>query len=246
VGTVKVAGEFRFPASYGILRGEKLSELMDRAGGVTGNAYPYGAVFTRVSARKAEQESYSRSASDLQEAMVTAVTSGALGTNAQISSQFLGSAIQRLESAKAVGRVVIEADPAVLKAHPEMDPILEPGDAIIMPKRPISITVIGQVLNPGTLEFTPNTSVKQYIDRAGGYTQASDSSRVFVILPNGTAEKVRSSFWTSQTRNIPPGSIVVVPRDAAPFNGLAFSERIFSVMSNLALTAAALATISRN
>ena len=246
VGTVKAAGEFRFPASYGILRGERLSGLMSRAGGITESAYPYGAVFTRASARRAEQESYHRAASDLQEAMVTAVTSGALGTNAQISSQFLSTVVQRLESAQAVGRVVIEADPAVLKVHPEMDPILEPGDAIFMPKRPISVTVIGQVLNPGTLEYMPGLSTRQYIDRAGGYTQASDSGRVFVILPNGTAQKIRASFWSSESRNIPPGSIIVVPRDAAPFNTMAFSERIFGVLSNLALTAAALATISRN
>jgi len=45
---------------------------------------------------------------------------------------------------------------------------------------------------------------------------------------------------------IPPGSIVVVPRNATPFNGLAFSERIFAVLSNMAVTAAALAAISHN
>jgi len=246
VGTVKAGGEFRFPASYGILRGEKLSELMKRAGGITENAYPFGAVFTRASARKAEEESYRRAATDLQEAMVTAVTSGALGNNAQISSQFLSSVVQRLQNAEAVGRVVIQADASVLEAHPELDPILEPGDAIFMPKKPISVTVIGQVLNPGTLGFIPEASAKQYVNWAGGYTQAADSGRAFVILPNGTAEKVQSSFWNTQSRNIPPGSIVVVPRDAAPFNVMGFSERIFGVLSNLALTAAALATISRN
>jgi hypothetical protein len=69
---------------------------------------------------------------------------------------------------------------------------------------------------------------------------------VFVILPNGTTQKIRSSFWTSRYPAIPPGSIVVVPRDATPFNGLAFSERIFAVLSNMAVTAAALAAISHN
>jgi protein involved in polysaccharide export with SLBB domain len=164
VGTVKASGEFRFPATYGILRGEKLSELMKRAGGLTDNAYSYGAIFTRRSARKAEEESYRRAASELQEAMVTAVTSGALGTNAQISSQFLSTVVDRLQNAQAVGRVVIQADPAALAAHPEMDPILEPGDAIYMPKRPVSVTVIGEVLNPGTLEYMPDFGYKQYVE----------------------------------------------------------------------------------
>jgi len=247
IGTVKAIGEFRFPGSYGILRGERLSQLIKRAGGLTDNAYPYGAVFTRVSARIAEQESYRRAASDLQEAAVTALTSGALGKEGQISAQFLGAVAQRLEDATAVGRVVIETDPKALATHPDLDPILEPGDALVVPKQPISITVIGQVLNPGSLTYKPGTNLKEYVERAGGYTQAADGKRAFVILPNGTAEKIKTSFWTRDGGlKIPPGSVIVVPRDAAPFNGLAFAERIFAVLSNLSLTAAALATISRN
>ena len=247
VGTVKAIGEFRFPGSYGILRGERLSQLIKRAGGLTDNAYPYGAVFTRASARVAEQESYRRAASDLQEAAVTALTSGALGKDGQISAQFLGAVAQRLEDAAAVGRVVIETDPKALATHPDLDPILEPGDALVVPKQPISITVIGQVLNPGSLTYKPGTDLREYVERAGGYTQAADGKRAFVILPNGTAEKIKTSFWTRDGGlKIPPGSVIVVPRDAAPFNGLAFAERIFGVLSNLSLTAAALATISRN
>lgn len=246
VGTARVMGEFRFPGSYGILRGERMSQLMKRAGGITPNAYPYGAVFTRVAARDAERDSYKRAASDLQEAMVTAVTSGALGKDASNSAQFLGTVIARLQNADAVGRVVIEADPAILEARPEIDPLIEPGDLLVIPKRPISVTVIGQVLNPGSLAFSPGAKLKDYVERAGGYAQAADDGRVFVILPNGTAKKFRNSFWNYQTQDIPPGSVIVVPRDAAPFNLVAFSERLFGLLSNLAISAAALATISRN
>lgn len=223
-----------------------MSQLMKRAGGITPNAYPYGAVFTRVAARDAERDSYKRAASDLQEAMVTAVTSGALGKDASNSAQFLGTVIARLQNADAVGRVVIEADPAILEARPEIDPLIEPGDLLVIPKRPISVTVIGQVLNPGSLAFSPGAKLKDYVERAGGYAQAADDGRVFVILPNGTAKKFRNSFWNYQTQDIPPGSVIVVPRDAAPFNLVAFSERLFGLLSNLAISAAALATISRN
>jgi protein involved in polysaccharide export with SLBB domain len=245
VGKVKVAGAFRFPGSYGILRGEHLSELMKRAGGITSDAYPYGAIFTRESARKAEEDSYRRAASDLQEAIVTAITSGAL-KDAANAGPFLNTVVQKLQTAEPIGRVVTESDPAVLEAKPELDPVLEPGDAVFMPKRPISVTIIGQVLNPGTQAFSPGATLKQYVERAGGFTQAADESRVFVILPNGTAKRFQTSFWNYESEDVPPGSSIVVPRDAAPFNLLAFSERIFSVLSSLALTAAALATISHN
>jgi protein involved in polysaccharide export with SLBB domain len=245
VGTVEAKGEFRFPGTFGILRGERLSELIRRAGGLTGGAYPYGAVFTRESARKAEEASYQRAANELQEAMVTAVTSGALGKEAPISAQFLTSTIDHIEHAKAAGRVVIETNPAVLAAHPDLDPILEPGDAIYMPKTPISVTVTGQVLNPGSLEYLPGTSVKQYINSAGGYTQAADTGRIFVILPNGTSEKIRNSFWSPSSTKIPAGSVIVVPRDATPFSLLGYSDRIFGILANMAVSTAALVTISK-
>ncbi|MDB5988128.1 MAG: polysaccharide export protein [Nevskia sp.] len=246
IGTVRASGEFKFPGSYGILKGERLSELMRRAGGLTSSAYPFGAVFTRDSTRKAEGESFHRAAEDLQQAMVTAVTSGALGNNATNATPILSSVVSSLEHATPVGRVVIEADPTVLEAKPQLDPILEPGDLIVMPKRPISVTVIGQVLNPGTIAFTPGLTVKQYIERAGGYSQAADSGRAFVILPNGSAQRFKSSFWNYEPHEIPPGSEIVVPRDAVPFNGFAFSERIFGILSSLAITAASLSVISRN
>ena len=245
VGTVIAAGEFRFPATYGILRGERLSQLISRAGGLTENAYPDGAVFTRLSAAKAEQESYHRAARDLQEAMVTAVSSGTLGANAPVSAQFVTSILQQLENAPAIGRVVINAHPEALKATPDLDPILEPGDAIVMPKRPISVTVIGQVLNPGTQQYMPDLSVGRYIRKAGGYTQAADEGRTFVILPNGTSMAMRKSFWYSSDNDIPAGSVIVVPRDATPFSLIGWSDRIFSVVSQMAVTAAALNTISR-
>ena len=175
--------------------------------------------------------------------MATAVTSGALGKDASNSAQFLGTVIARLQSAEAVGRVVIEADPAILEARPEIDPLVEPGDLLLMPKRPISVTVIGQVLNPGSQAFSPGARLKDYVERAGGYSQAADDNRVFVILPNGTAKKIRSSFWNYQTQDIPPGSVIVVPRDAAPFNLVAFSVFNGTIMGQvfamLVLTVAA-------
>jgi protein involved in polysaccharide export with SLBB domain len=246
IGSVRALGEFKFPGTFGILKGEHLSELMRRAGGLTASAYPFGAVFTRESARKAEAESFHRAADDLQQSMVTAVTSGALGTNAANATPLLSAVVKSLESATPVGRVVIEADPTVLEAKPQLDPILEPGDLIVMPKRPISVTVIGQVLNPGSVAFKPGLSVKQYVEQAGGYSQGADSGRVFVILPNGSAQRFKSSFWNYETNEIPPGSEIVVPRDAAPFNAMAFSERIFGLLSTLAVTAASLAVISNN
>lgn len=246
VGSVRLMGEVRFPGTYGIVRGETLSQVMQRAGGLTDIAYPYGAVFTRERAREAEQASFQRAARDLQETVVTVVTSGVLRSETASTAQFMEGAIRRLNDTEAVGRVVIQADPVVLKVRPELDPVLEPGDALFIPKRPNSVAVVGQVLSQGSLAFTPNASALYYIEQAGGFGQAADKKRVFVVLPDGSARKLQLSSWNFEKHDIPPGSSIVVPRDAAPLNALVLSERVISIFADLALSAAALVTVTND
>ena len=52
--TITVGGEVRFPGTYPIRRGETLSSVLKRAGGLTDLAFPEGAVFTRKSLRERE------------------------------------------------------------------------------------------------------------------------------------------------------------------------------------------------
>lgn len=244
-GVVRLYGEVRFPGAYSIIRGERLSDVLRRAGGLTDQAYPYGAVLTRESARRAERITNQRAAKDLREALVTAVTSGAL-PDSDASSSFLSGIVQSLESSPAVGRVVTETDPQVLAARPELDIVVEPGDKLYMPKRPATVTVTGQVLNAGTVAFVSGRDASEYIDMAGGFTQGADDERAFLILPSGQARKLETSFWNFRRVDVPPGSYIVVPRDATPLNGWVLSEKLLGIFSNLAVSAAALAVIGDN
>ena len=153
--------------------------------------------------------------------------------------------VQRLETTPAVGRVVIEADPAVLGLKPGADFLLEPDDAITVPKRPNAVAVTGQVLSPGSLAFVSGASPEDYIRQAGGFAEAADAERAFLVLPNGIARPLKTSFWQYRQEAIPPGSVIVVPRDVAPYTALLLTERITTIVSNLALSAAALVTINR-
>ncbi len=153
---------------------------------------------------------------------------------------------QQLRERPPVGRVVIEADPAVLALRPERDTVLEPGDRLFMPKQPNSVSVIGEVLNPGTLRYAAGLEPDDYIDKAGGFRKAADDTRVFIVLPNGTAQPVALSAWNRTPAQIAPGSTIVVPRDPTPFNLVAFLSDATSILSQLAITGAALAVINRD
>ena len=70
-GGVLLTGEVARPGLYAIRKGERLSELVARAGGVTNLAYPYGSIFTRRSVKEAQQEGIRRTTRELTNAFLT-------------------------------------------------------------------------------------------------------------------------------------------------------------------------------
>lgn len=244
-GPITLAGEFKQAGLFDIRRGEKLSELIRRAGGLTEDAFPYGAVLTRQSAQKTEQDGIDRSIRQVNAGLTAAVVNASSANSATTASTVasLESAQSELKSAKPLGRVVFEADPATLASRPDLDIILEPGDRIFMPKRPSSVAVSGDVLNPSSQQFEAGLSPEDYIKHAGGYLSTADAGHVFVVLPNGAAEPVNSSIWTFSKVTVPPGSTIIVPRDLSP-DTLSVIRDVTQVLSQVAITAASLAVIN--
>ncbi len=244
-GTVSLRGAFTYPGDYHIRKGETLSQVIERAGGLTAQAYPYGAVFTRRSAQQHEQRALDRASEELRNGLFTALSSGrmkSLGGDA--AAPMLSQLLGEVSAAKTLGRVVVEADPRILAVRPELDMVLEVGDSITMPKRSLTVHVSGQLLNPGTLQFQPGLRANDYIKLAGGLQQAADDARAFMVLPNGTAEPLQLSFWNYSDQSIPPGTSIIVPRDPTPFDGIVMTQAITDIFSKLAVTAASLAVIN--
>ena len=239
-GPILLAGEFVRPGSYDIRRGERLSQVVARAGGLTGQAYPYGAILTRESVRRAEVLALQRLARELNAALFVAAANRGVNPAAL---QGVAALTGEVAKAPAVGRVVIEADPTVLQVRPELDIVLEPGDRIFMPKRPQSVLVTGDVLNPGAMKFVAGTRVDKYIRQAGGFQQGADEDRLFVVFPNGVAQPISISAFNFTPIQVLPGSTIVVPKDPTPFDLFTFTRELSTVLGQLAITAASLAVI---
>lgn len=242
-GPVLLAGEFLRPGLYQIRRGERLSELIARAGGLTAQAYSYGTVFTRERVKKAQQAGFDRAERELNSALAVVAAQSGADPRGVLALQSLS---RKLQSIEALGRVVIEADPTVLQVRPDLDTVLEPGDRLFVPKRPNFVSVTGDVLNPGALQFSAGKNAQDYIEQAGSFQRSADESRVFVVYPNGEAAPVSVSAWNFSPVQIPPGSSIVVPKDPAPLNLLTFAKDITLLVSQIALTAASLAVINSN
>lgn len=252
-GPVTLMGEFLRPGVYEIRRGERLSEVIARAGGLTPQAYPYGAVFTRESVRNRQQEGFQRTAREMEQGLLQmaagqAVIGGGRGGGGTDVSGAIAAGREMaaaLREARAAGRMVVEANPVVLAGRPDLDVLLEPGDLIMMPKRPNEVTVVGAVQNPGSLQFTSGWRAARYVEAAGGLQRFADQGRAFLVLPNGQAVPAGVGAWQQGGPPVPPGSLVIVPNDPSPFERWGFLRDITQLASQVAISAAALAVISR-
>lgn len=233
--SVYIAGEISHPGKYGILAGDKISDLIERAGGYSRQAYPEGVIFSRESERKSEELRFNAAAADLERSIAMAVKNeDSAPDNSQLS--IARNLISELRNVEGVGRITVEADTSVLAAHPELDIFLESGDRIYIPKRPLNVRVRGEVLSPASLQFRQDRDAKDYISMAGGFTYDADKARSFVVYPDGSAQPLHVDLWNHKPVMIPPGSTIVVPRDPKPFDFIESAEKVSQIIANLALT----------
>ena len=81
---------------------------------------------------------------------------------------------------------------------------------------------------------------------AGGYGQFADDLQVFVILPDGTARRVRRFSWFDISGDeVPPGSAIFVSRDLSGIDTHQMIIDLTQIGSQLATTAAAMAVLSK-
>ena len=246
VFSITLEGEVISPGIYGAKQGEKLTDIIKRAGGYKPNAYTYGAVLARKSVAEKEKIAFLKSADQLEESIANAISSGRIssrGGDPQLALASISGLISNLQKINPIGRVVAEFDIDTLEQYPERDLLLESGDRIFIPERPSTITVSGQVLSPTSFTFNPSLKVKNYIDLAGGYSDGADRRKTLVIYPDGRASRVAS--WPNSP-DLATGTTLVVPRDPNPFDWLVFSQVLFPIISNFATSAAAIAALGNN
>jgi protein involved in polysaccharide export with SLBB domain len=241
---VLLSGEVARPGLYAIRRGERLSELIARAGGLTTQAYAFGAVFTRESVRRSQEEGFRRTARELYSGMLAITARNREGGSTEGLAGAVGL-IQALATAEAPGRMVVEADPRVLEIRPDLDTILEGGDAIFLPKRPNFVLALGDVNNPGALQHVPGKPASDYLREAGGTSSTADNGRIFMILPNGTAQPVSTRGWGGTSgQSPPPGSTLIVPKNLDPLFRLTVVRDITAIVAQLATSVATVAVLA--
>jgi protein involved in polysaccharide export with SLBB domain len=246
-GSIELAGEVRFPGKYPIHQGETLSSVLHRAGGLTDQAFPDGAVYIREELKKREKDQIELLATRLQSDLAALSLEAAISSGATNSSAGGSSAVQaltvgqqlmgQLRDTKPVGRLVIDIR-RVLKGPGAPDDVtVRDGDHLLIPKKTQEITILGEVQSPTSHVFQAGLTRDEYIARSGGTTQKADRKRIYVVRANGDVVSGQRSGWfrRSQSAEILPGDTIVVPLDTERVRALPVWQAVTTIIYNLAV-----------
>jgi polysaccharide biosynthesis/export protein len=249
--SIIVKGEVRHPGTYGIRPGEKLSSVLERAGGFGPLAYPYGAVLMRREVREIEVNARLEMVRRLKQEQTNLKALPETDTdqkNAKLTAiAETETTLQQLQANPPIGRVVIRVQ-SNLQAwrNTAADVPVQGGDVLVIPKKADYVTVNGQVFNPTAVSYRPGHSAKWYLSQAGGMTQLANKKAVFVIRGDGSvlAAKNNSGFWSGDPLDatLRPGDSIVVP-EVAPRIGTRNWQNLFQAGQLAASAALAVAYI---
>ncbi|MGY5823676.1 SLBB domain-containing protein [Vibrio chemaguriensis] len=212
--TVTLQGEVRFPGTYTVRQGETLSELLDRAGGLTEFAHPQGAIFTREALRLQEQKLLNQYAADMRKetAKKTFRADSNIGSVISDPEKTLAF-VEEASRSKALGRMVVQLN-RILKGERSADFMLEDGDFLFVPTFRNTVSIMGEVQVPITYLLDDKLDVDDYLNKAGGAKKQADEDRIFVVRADGSVYKPSSGYWFGNNKEgLKAGDTIVVPID---------------------------------
>ena len=243
----EIKGEVVFPGRYIIKKGERLSSLIERAGGFTDKVHLRGAVFTRESVRDLQQKNLNESVDRLEQQMLSQ-SSMAIQTSLSSEDALQQKAvaeqqkalIAKMRAAKAQGRVVIMLDTLDKFKGSTYDIELEGGDLLAIPEKPNSIQIIGSVYNSTAFVFNPRETISEYIGKSGGTTRYAEEKDIFVLKVDGSAVARRQSGMFFMSSKLDPGDTIVVPEKVERIAWMREIKDLTQILYQIAVTAGVL------
>jgi len=236
-----------FPGIYTIMKGERLSALIERAGGFTDRAYFRGAVFTRESVRELQQKNLDDSIDRLEQQMFSqAAISTQTALSAEDSLQQKAVAeqqraiIAKMRAAKSLGRMVTRVDALDKFKGSLYDIELEDRDSLIIPAQPNSIQVMGSVYNSTAFIYQSNASISNFLEKAGGTTRYAEEKDIFILKVDGSAVARRQSGMFFMSSKLDPGDTIVVPEKIERIAWMKEIKDMTQILYQIAVTAGVL------
>ncbi len=189
-GVVSLQGEVLFAGDFGISRkDEKISDIINRAGGVSPEAYVRGASLRRK------------------------IVLSEVEYQAKLALVAQDSTMKK-EDVDREEYQIVGIDLADILAHPGQGGDLEvhAGDQIFVPSKMETVMVSGAVLSPVAHTYTTKKKLKEYIFNSGGFAQSAKKGKVYVLYANGTTEATKSGLFARHYPKVEPGCEIIVPK----------------------------------
>lgn len=237
---ITIEGMVNRPGKYFITDGEKLSSLIERAGGYKKDAYIYGAALFRDSAINLEEEFNSRIFGDT----LTFIISNIGQPGGGIDGATMDILKEENSIKKYTGRVITHFDNDIIESDPSKDITLKDRDRIVIPRLEKVVYSFGDFRNPSNMLYQSELKLSDYVKTSGGFNDSS-SRDIIIIDPNGDTNIYRDRLLTfSSDIQIYPGSIIYAPRDIGSMSPIAYASVVSPILSNLAISLASLNSIN--
>ncbi len=244
--TVELLGEVKFPGTYVVESGDKLTDVIKRAGGFTNKAFLYGAVFTRENIKKLQKEKLQQSLVRLKQKSIILGNSprgaGAKDINSAEVSNMIASLSKEAQNLKPIGRITISLNKDLHKLQNSMSNLtLENGDKLYVPSHNDTVLVVGEVMSPTAIIYQ-SKDITDYLEKSGGLTDLADNSNIYIVHANGEAKKYKTGLFTSSI-SVKKGDVIVVPQKLVTTTGMQFTKDVAGILYQFAVTAASLKTV---
>jgi protein involved in polysaccharide export with SLBB domain len=220
--TLTLSGEVLHPGTYGIREGERLSSIIERAGGFRADAYPYGIIFERSQVRDLEEKNRAdlirRVQAEGAELKLTPEPDPDMKMAKDATIMQWQTALERLQNTPASGRLVVHISKDIQRwANTAADVDVRAGDKVYIPKKANFVVLTGSVYNPTAVTYKSGKSAGWYLSQAGGPSTMANKKAIFVIRADGSVVSDSSGGWLSggvKSSALQPGDMVVVPEKA--------------------------------
>lgn len=257
---VTLEGEFRFPGEYAFTKGERLSSVIARAGGLTDESYLFGAVYLREDVKALQKKRINEYIGQLEEEVLTLTSQSAETSLQQDEAEIILKALtskkmllEKMRSSEPTGRMIVDLEKVVYEPGSDQDLKVQPGDRLIVKKRPDYVNVLGEVYNPTALLVTGKRSAGYYLNQVGGVTDNAEDDQMYLVKANGTViSKSQEGFWgianwdvenhrwslgSFNDLEVKAGDTIIVPKKVEKYPWLRIVKSITEITFQIAATA---------
>ena len=183
---VSIKGEVKYQGAYVLKnKNERISDLIQRAGGLTPYAYLKGAVLIRKS-----------NTADAKDALLNVIKK---------------DSISELEVTSSEYKVAIDLEGILKNKGTSIDMYLKEGDVLSIPSELETVEVDGMVLKPSLVQYKPGLSLRKYIFKSGGFSEAAAKKNIYVAYANGDIKTTKHFLFIKRYPKLAPGAVIFVP-----------------------------------